>query len=86
VKKLHTGRGNLVRRTDELRKLGAKAKKKLPAHLLEEGDEDGGLADAEPDAETAAPPGSEAMAESITEPMTQPAAEPDAAPDQPLRH
>jgi len=40
MKKLHTGRGNLVRRTDELRKLGAKAKKKLPAHLLEsDGDE-----------------------------------------------
>ncbi|MEO7386409.1 MAG: DNA recombination protein RmuC [Gammaproteobacteria bacterium] len=39
-KKLHTGRGNLVRRTDELRKLGAKAKKQLPPHLLDaSGDE-----------------------------------------------
>lgn len=84
VKKLHTGRGNLVRRTDELRKLGAKAKKKLPAHLLEEVDEDEDLADAdaETDTEAAAPPGSEPM----TEPMTEPGAEPDPAPDQPLRH
>jgi DNA recombination protein RmuC len=35
MKKLHTGRGNLVRRADDIRKLGAKAAKKLPASLLE---------------------------------------------------
>ena len=35
VKKLHTGKGNLVRRADEIRKLGAKAAKQLPANLLE---------------------------------------------------
>jgi DNA recombination protein RmuC len=35
VKRLHTGRGNLVRRADEIRKLGAKAAKQLPANLLE---------------------------------------------------
>lgn len=35
MKKLSTGRGNLVRRTDELRRLGAKAKRELPAPLLE---------------------------------------------------
>jgi DNA recombination protein RmuC len=35
MKKLHTGRGNLVRRAEEIRKLGAKAAKKLPANLLE---------------------------------------------------
>jgi hypothetical protein len=29
------GRGNLVRRADEIRTLGAKAAKKLPARLLE---------------------------------------------------
>lgn len=72
VKKLHTGRGNLVRRTDELRKLGAKAKKKLPPHLLE-------------DAEESSLSGAE-EAEPGTEPDDEPGAEPDAAPDQPLRH
>ena len=35
MKKLHTGRGNLVRRAEDIRKLGAKAAKKLPATLLE---------------------------------------------------
>jgi DNA recombination protein RmuC len=35
VSRLHTGRGNLVRRADEIRKLGAKAAKQLPANLLE---------------------------------------------------
>jgi DNA recombination protein RmuC len=35
VKKLHTGKGNLVRRADEIRKLGAKAAKQLPASILE---------------------------------------------------
>jgi len=72
VKKLHTGRGNLVRRTDELRKLGAKAKKKLPPHLLEDAEESSlsGAEDAEPG----------------TEPDAEASAEPEAAPDQPLRH
>ncbi|HEX7035419.1 MAG TPA: DNA recombination protein RmuC [Pseudomonadales bacterium] len=36
--KLSTGRGNLLRRAEELRELGAPVKKPLPAHLL--GDED----------------------------------------------
>jgi DNA recombination protein RmuC len=35
VERLHIGRGNLVRRADEIRTLGAKAAKKLPAKLLE---------------------------------------------------
>ena len=81
VKKLHTGRGNLVRRTDELRKLGAKAKKKLPAHLLEDAEESaladaGTEADAEPDTDT----------DAGTEPAADPGTEPEAAADQPLRH
>jgi len=82
VKKLHTGRGNLVRRTDELRKLGAKAKKKLPAHLLEDA-EDGTLdelAEAEPVADAEQDP------ETGTESGTDPGTEPGPAPDQPLRH
>lgn len=33
-KRLSTGRGNLVRRTEELKKLGAKTKKSLPEELL----------------------------------------------------
>ncbi|MEQ1802442.1 MAG: DNA recombination protein RmuC [Gammaproteobacteria bacterium] len=86
VKKLHTGRGNLVRRTDELRKLGAKAKKKLPAHLLDDAEDalldeadDGEVpADAEPDADAGADAGTEAGPE--------PGTEPDTAQDQPLRH
>ncbi|MBL8201376.1 MAG: DNA recombination protein RmuC [Chromatiales bacterium] len=75
VSRLHTGRGNLVRRADEIRKLGAKAAKQLPATLLEITDDapvdaaDDAEPDAEPDAEAAAP-----------------AAEPEPAPDQPLRH
>jgi len=35
VKRLHTGKGNLVRRADDIRKLGAKAAKELPAKLLD---------------------------------------------------
>ncbi len=35
VKRLHTGKGNLVRRADEIRKLGAKAAKELPTKLLD---------------------------------------------------
>jgi DNA recombination protein RmuC len=35
MKKLATGRGNLVRQTEELKTLGAKAAKSLPAPLLE---------------------------------------------------
>lgn len=38
-KQLHTGRGNLVRRAEELRKLGAKTKKQLPRELLEQADD-----------------------------------------------
>ena len=38
-KRLTSGRGNLVRRTVNLEKLGAKAKKKLPSHLVEESDD-----------------------------------------------
>lgn len=75
VSRLHTGRGNLVRRADEIRKLGAKAAKQLPATLLEitdDGPVDAGD-DTEPDVESE--PGAEAAA-----------AEPDTAPDQPLRH
>lgn len=34
-KKLSEGRGNLVKRAEELRKLGARTAKKLPSHLLE---------------------------------------------------
>ena len=34
-KRLSTGRGNLVRRTEELKKLGAKAKKSLPDSVLD---------------------------------------------------
>jgi DNA recombination protein RmuC len=90
VKKLHTGRGNLVRRTDELRKLGAKAKKKLPPHLLEDAGEsplsDGEDAELEADAE----PGIEADNDTDTgtgsEPAADTGAEPEAAADQPLRH
>ncbi len=36
MKKLRTGRGNLVRRVEELRKLGARATKDLPSDSLEE--------------------------------------------------
>jgi DNA recombination protein RmuC len=32
-KRLSTGKGNLIRRTEELKKLGAKAKKSLPDDL-----------------------------------------------------
>lgn len=35
-KRLHEGRGNLVRHTEELKKLGAKTKKSLPEELLPE--------------------------------------------------
>ncbi len=42
LNRLHTGRGNLVRRADEIRKLGAKTSKQLPANLLESAD-DGAL-------------------------------------------
>ncbi|MEN8118483.1 MAG: DNA recombination protein RmuC, partial [Bacteroidota bacterium] len=36
VNKLHTGSGNLVRRAENIKKLGAKATKELPKKLLEE--------------------------------------------------
>lgn len=61
VKKLHTGKGNLVRRADEIRKLGAKAAKQLPSALLEitddapvepaEADDDSADADTAPESE-----------------------------------
>jgi DNA recombination protein RmuC len=55
VKRLHTGKGNLVRRADEIRKLGAKAAKELPANLLEITDdvpvEPAEGAESEPDSE-----------------------------------
>jgi DNA recombination protein RmuC len=42
--RLVSGRGNLIRRTDELKALGVKANKELPADLIEmAGDEDGEL-------------------------------------------
>jgi DNA recombination protein RmuC len=34
-KRLSSGRGNLIRRTEELKKLGAKAKKSLPENMLD---------------------------------------------------
>jgi DNA recombination protein RmuC len=40
MKKLHDGSGNLVRRTEELKKMGAKATKSLPQNLLEDQDEE----------------------------------------------
>ena len=79
MSRLHTGRGNLVRRADEIRKLGAKAAKRLPATLLEITDDEPVDAsdDTGPDTDADADLGAEAAA---------PAAEPDTAPDQPLRH
>jgi DNA recombination protein RmuC len=79
VSRLHTGRGNLVRRADEIRKLGAKAAKQLPATLIEITDDEPADAsdDTGPDTDADADLGAEAAA---------PAAEPDTAPDQPLRH
>lgn len=35
MKKLYDGSGNLVRRAENIRELGAKVKKKLPASLIE---------------------------------------------------
>ncbi|MDG1307201.1 MAG: DNA recombination protein RmuC [Porticoccaceae bacterium] len=35
-KRLSSGRGNLIRRTEELKKLGAKAKKSLPENMLDD--------------------------------------------------
>jgi DNA recombination protein RmuC len=43
MKKLHTGRGNLLRQAEDLKKLGARAAKALPAPLLERADEDAPL-------------------------------------------
>lgn len=40
MKKLHEGSGNLVKRTEELKKLGAKASKSLPSSLVEKADND----------------------------------------------
>ena len=38
VNKLHTGSGNLVRRVENIKKLGAKASKELPGNFLEDND------------------------------------------------
>lgn len=38
-KKLHTGRGNLVRRAEEIKEMGAKTAKSLPKKLLDEAEE-----------------------------------------------
>jgi DNA recombination protein RmuC len=43
--KLASGRGNLLNRTETLRKLGARNRKELPKNLLEAGSEDGDLED-----------------------------------------
>ena len=50
MRKLSQGKGNLVRQTEELRRLGAKASKALPTPLLEnarDGEEDSALVDKE---------------------------------------
>ena len=59
VERLHIGRGNLVRRADEIRTLGAKAARKLPAKLLEITDDApvDAISDLEPDADGAPEPG-----------------------------
>jgi DNA recombination protein RmuC len=41
MKKLHEGSGNLVSRTEKIKKLGAKATKSLPQSLLDRTDDDG---------------------------------------------
>jgi len=38
--KLSTGRGNLIKKTEDLRKLGLKTKKQIPATYLEEEEEE----------------------------------------------
>lgn len=40
MNKLSTGTGNLIKRTEKMKRLGAKAAKQLPEHLLDEVDED----------------------------------------------
>ncbi|MGE5860591.1 MAG: DNA recombination protein RmuC, partial [Ignavibacteria bacterium] len=40
MKKLYSGRGNLVSSVERIKKLGAKATKSLPQSLLERADED----------------------------------------------
>ncbi len=39
IKQLHTGRGNILRQTENLRELGAKTAKQLPTHYTEESEE-----------------------------------------------
>ena len=39
IKKLHTGKGNLVKRALEIKALGAKTSKKLPDAFLEQADD-----------------------------------------------
>ncbi|MEZ5564272.1 MAG: DNA recombination protein RmuC [Gammaproteobacteria bacterium] len=61
VKKLSSGRGNLVKRADDIRKLGAKAAKSLPAaHLDLTLDDDSDLAE-NPDGESMAGSGDDAV-------------------------
>ncbi len=40
IKQLHTGRGNILRQTENLRELGAKTAKQLPSHYTEEPEEE----------------------------------------------
>ncbi len=47
MNKLHKGRGNLVRRAEEMRSLGARTAKTLPAGLLERTEDEGKLPDDE---------------------------------------
>ena len=74
VERLHVGRGNLVRRADEIRTLGAKAAKKLPARLLEITDDS--PVDAAEDVEPAADSAPDADAGTELSPDS----------DRPLRH
>ena len=41
MKKLSTGTGNLIKRTDDMKKLGIKTKKKIETRLLEKAGADG---------------------------------------------
>ncbi len=42
LNKLKTGAGNLVKRVEDIKKLGAKAEKSLPAQLVQEAEENAG--------------------------------------------
>ena len=45
MKKLSLGNGNLVQRVEDLRKLGAKANKRIDASLLKKAEDQGSLFD-----------------------------------------